>query len=209
MKNILIIIVVAIAAYFGIQYFTNQSDNVTEIKTTQNSESTIEPNTEVEVPEGAYVVQEDQSSITWEGKKVTGGHVGTVDIKSGYMTEDYQGEFVMDMTTIYTADGEAVTSHLKSDDFFSVETYPESRFVVTGYTEGSLEGELTIKGITKQVSIPAEVIFEDDTLTITSDYQMDRTDYDITFRSGSFFENLGDNLINDMFDLRVEVVAKR
>ena len=51
--------------------------------------------------------------------------------------------------------------HLKSADFFDVETYPTITFVATGFTivdEGTVEvtGDLTIKGISRSVTVPFE-----------------------------------------------------
>ena len=39
--------------------------------------------------------------------------------------------------------------------------------------------------------------------------EVDRTKYDITVRSGSFFENLGDKLVKDIFVLEMDLVADR
>lgn len=209
MKNILLIIIIAVAAYFGIQYINNQPEEV-EVETTQEVSSTSTADVEYEeAPEDAYVVQTQESSITWEGKKPAGGHVGTVDIESGYVTEDFQGVFVIDMTTIYTPESEVVTNHLKSEDFFDVEEYPNAYFKVTGYEEGVLYGDLTVRDTTKEIGVPAGVSFEGDTMVINGNYQLNRTDFGINFRSGSFFENLGDSLIEDMVDLQIEVRAQR
>lgn len=211
MKNILIIIILALVAYFGIQYYNNQKEEKTlKSESTQELETTSTTDSEYsEIPEDAYVVEPQESSITWEGKRPTRSHVGTVDIESGYLTSDYQGEFVIDMTTIYTAESDVVTNHLKSDDFFEVKQYPRAYVMITGYQEGMLQGELTIRDTTKEIQIPADVSIDDGTMIINSDYQLDRTEFGITFRSGSFFKDLGDNLIDDMVDLRIEVRAQQ
>ena len=52
-------------------------------------------------------------------------------------------------------------AHLRSDDFFAVETYPEIRFVSTSAkkvdeTNWELTGDLTIKDVTKPITIPFE-----------------------------------------------------
>lgn len=49
--------------------------------------------------------------------------------------------------------------HLRSNDFLAMETYPEITFVSTGVrqsgeTELELTGDLTIRGVTRQVTIP-------------------------------------------------------
>lgn len=47
-------------------------------------------------------------------------------------------------------------AHLKSADFFDADSHPEISFVSTGYSDGELTGDLTIKGITKSVTLEVE-----------------------------------------------------
>lgn len=47
-------------------------------------------------------------------------------------------------------------THLRSGDFFDVENTPEMTFVSTKVTDSTLEGDLTIKGITKPVVFDLE-----------------------------------------------------
>jgi len=208
MKKILIIIILGIAAYAGFQYITTtNTEEVSEVQDVQREEvSDIEFQV---IPENAYIVEPQSSSIVWEGKKPGANHVGTINISSGYLTEDYQGEFIIDMDSVSSEDGQRLINHLKGEDFFDVNQYPYARLVVSEFTQGVLQGTLAVRGITKDIEIPAIITREEDTLSIISDHSIDRTDYGITFRSGSFFENLGDSLINDLVDLNIEVSAQR
>src|SRR5680860_864438 len=81
-----------------------------------------------------------ESRVTWTGKKVTGTHTGTIQLKSGHFkVEDKKligGEFVMDMASILNSDltGEykqKLEGHLKSEDFFGVEKYPTAKLIIT------------------------------------------------------------------------------
>ena len=62
-----------------------------------------------------------------------------------------------------------------------------------------VDGVLTIKGISHPISFVLSV----DNKVATSKFTFDRSKYDVRFRSGTFFENLGDKLILDDIDLRV------
>ncbi len=47
-------------------------------------------------------------------------------------------------------------AHLKSDDFFNAETYPEMKFESTSFDGGKLLGELTIREVTKSVELDVD-----------------------------------------------------
>jgi polyisoprenoid-binding protein YceI len=105
-----------------------------------------------------------------------------------------------------------LVGHLKSDDFFSVEKHPVSKFEIKDVKHKSgnqytLTGDLTIKDITHPVSFDAAVDVKDKQLTAKGKMEVDRTLYDIKFRSGRFFSGLGDNLIYDTFTLDFDIVA--
>jgi len=46
--------------------------------------------------------------------------------------------------------------HLKSDDFFNAEGYPTLTFSGKGISDNQIQGDLTIKGVTKPVSLKAD-----------------------------------------------------
>ncbi len=68
--------------------------------------------------------------------------------------------FTADVNSVNTNNDQRDT-HLKSADFFDAQNHGEVRFVGTGYTnvhgdEYELQGELTIRGITKPVTVKVE-----------------------------------------------------
>lgn len=166
------------------------------------------------------------SKLEWVGKKVTGQHNGTVDISSGELFIDNGkltgGSFDINFGTIKVLDlqdsemNAKLTGHLKSDDFFSAEKYPTGKFVLTSVTPLSngtennytIGGNLTIKGITQPVSFPAAVKVNGDVVSAKADFKIDRTLWDVKFRSGKFYENLGDKLIDDQIELKLSISAK-
>jgi len=165
-----------------------------------------------------YTIDAAKSKITWVGKKVTGQHNGTVNLSEGTFTlkgkEISGGSFTMDMTSIKDADANArLEGHLKSDDFFSTEKFPKATFVIStieskGGDQYLVKGNLTIKGITNAIEFPATIQTTKDQLTANAKIVVDRTKFDIKFRSGNFFENLGDKAIEDNFELNVALVGK-
>lgn len=167
-------------------------------------------------------VDKSESTVVWKASKVTGAHWGYVpiadaklDYASGKITG---GSFEMDMPNLTVEDltdpksKGNLTNHLKSDDFFSVEKFKRSTFKITSAkatnaTDYTITGDLTIKGVTKPVSFPAKVAVEGNKLTATGTIKFDRTHYDIRFRSGNYFEDLGDKLIYDEVSLEVNLIA--
>lgn len=166
-------------------------------------------------------VDTTKSTIIWKGYKVTGEHTGTINLKSGALEmEDGKlvgGRFEIDMTSIKVTDLEGkwaqkLEGHLKSPDFFGVEAHPTATFVITKAapkgTPGDykIAGDLTIKGITKEIKFYAHL--SEDGKTATVKITVDRTDFDVRYGSGSFFDNLGDKTIYDEFDLEVTLVTE-
>jgi polyisoprenoid-binding protein YceI len=164
------------------------------------------------------------SSINWGAKKVTGTHAGTVPLESGTLVVDNDklkgGSFVADIKSLVVTDvtdkemNGKLTNHLKSDDFFSVEKHPQAKLVISSVTPKSagvydVTGKLTIKGITQDVKFPATVKADAKKVTANAKVAIDRTKYDIKFRSTNFFENLGDKAIENDFTLDVTLVANK
>lgn len=184
-----------------------------------------------EKPENAIVktIDKDKSTIAWEGSKMVGSsHDGTIDIKSGelYIVDDVLvgGKVFIDMTKIVVLDIEnpsmnaKLKNHLKSDDFFSVEKFPEAYFDMAqisqienaGNDEHNyrIKGNLTIKGITHGIAFPAFVSINNNELRAKADFSFDRALFDVRFGSGKFFDNLGDNLIKDEVLIGINVLAE-
>ena len=159
----------------------------------------------------------DKSKILWLGERIGNKHTGTVKMKSGWLTlkenKITSGEFLIDMNTIEEDNkNQKLTSHLKSDDFFGVEKFPESKLVIRGSTpldkgSGIVSGDLTIKGITSPVEFKTAMKKAEDGMWFYSNIIIDRTKYDVRFGSGSFFENLGDRTIFDEITFKVSLLV--
>ncbi|MBI1224532.1 MAG: YceI family protein [Bacteroidetes bacterium] len=170
-----------------------------------------------------HSVDTNASNIVWKGYKVTGEHTGNVKIKSGSLQMQdgilKGGSFDIDMNSITSTDLQGdmagkLIGHLKSDDFFGVANHPTAKFVITRAlpqdTKGNYKiiGNLTIKETTKEVKFLANVANTNGKPTATGKITIDRSEFDVKYGSGSFFDGLGDKTIYDDFDLQVNLVTK-
>jgi len=175
-------------------------------------------------PNFNYNVDVAASTVQWTGYKVTGKHAGTIKVKNGNLVYNNGkltgGSFALDMGSITCTDlsGEMagkLVGHLQSDDFFGTAKFPTSSFVITRAiptdSKGNYKiiGNLTIKKTTKEIRFPAQVTEANGLVTATGKITVDRSDFDVRYGSGSFFDNLGDKTIYDDFDLQVNIVAKK
>ncbi len=170
----------------------------------------------------------EKSTFGWVGKKVTGQHNGVISITSGQVTVAGNsvtgGTFVVDMTTIKDLDIKddkdraKLERHLKSADFFEVETYPTATFVISSVTplspgeqdaNHSVTGDLTIKGITHSITFPASIQETETGYSATADFTVDRSRWNVRYGSGSFFKGLGDKLIHDDFEVSLDLAFDR
>ena len=172
----------------------------------------------VATADNIYNIETAQSQITWTGREVsTSYHYGTLDFVSGNFEISngaiVNGEFIVDMTSINNQDMEGdskarLEGHLKSDDFFSVESYPTASISINSselISDGkwNVSADLSIKGFTHPVNF--EMISSEDGWS--ANLVFDRSKYDVRFRSGSFFENLGDKLIYDDIELSINLTT--
>ena len=164
------------------------------------------------------------SEITWAGSRPGKTHNGTLSISDGnFVFEDGKlasGDFTLNMNTIKVLDikpgsmNTKLVNHFNSADFFDVTNHPKGKFQITGSEakDGKtlVKGKLTLKGITNDVSFLADVSMTDDTVVLKSgEFKIDRTKWDIKFRSGSYFDGLKNKLIYDDITITVNVTAKK
>lgn len=158
------------------------------------------------------------SSIAWLAKKVTGEHNGTVGISAGALNVDGNkligGNFTIDLKTIKNLDltdpayNQKFVGHISSGDFFEVEKFPTASFVITKVAGNQVTGNLTVKGITKSITFPAEIAVKGGKVTAKATITIDRTDFNIRYGSKKFFESIGDKAIFDDFALTVSLVSE-
>ncbi len=161
----------------------------------------------------------DKSTLKWTGEQITTKtHFGSLKFKSGNITFENEiissGKFLVDMTSLLVEDlqgnyKQRLEGHLKSDDFFSVEKFNESSLTIVSSSKNDsgldVNGNLTIKGITLPIKFKLEDLgMGQEEVRWKGVLTFDRSKYNVRFRSGSFFQNLGDKLILD--EIRIETL---
>ena len=165
------------------------------------------------------LIDVENSKIKWIGEELSGkNQYGSLKFKKGNLNLNngviISGNFIVDMKTINVEDlqggsKQRLEGHLRSDDFFSVEKFSEAIFeakspAAVNKKEGiqTLNGNLTIKGITH----PAKIEIDDNW---SAKLVFDRSKYDVRFRSGNFFQNLGDKLIYDEIAINAKIAFEK
>jgi polyisoprenoid-binding protein YceI len=172
--------------------------------------------------EEKFAVDLEKSSMEWLCKKVGGQHNGTVKIKEGSLIFDGNnlkgGTFTMDMTTIKVLDApdnKRLIDDILSGNFFMVEQHPTSTFTITkvtpsGADQVDITGNLTVKGITKPVTFSSSIRKQGNVVAaVAKGIRVDRTKFDITFRSKTFFATIGDRAVDDEFELSINLIARK
>jgi polyisoprenoid-binding protein YceI len=179
--------------------------------------------------DGIYRIDPSVSVLEWTGRNINNRHFGRIPFKGGefaIVEENLRhGEVTLDMTGITNLDLQdedyrrLLEFHLKSEDFFDVGRFPVATITAGGWkrmagaTPGTpnymVQGSLTIKGVTRPVSFPATVAPQDDgSLKVQAAFDIDRTDWNISYGSGKLFEKLGMHLVHDRIDIELFVVAR-
>mgnify|MGYP001293632241 FL=1 len=166
----------------------------------------------------------NNSTVIWTGSKPTGSHTGNVSIKSGYLTFDHGrlvgGNFTIDMTSITCTDIEKESKnkyfvdHLKDEDFFDVTEFPEANLNIKkvkrlNAQEYEMSGEMTIKGITNDLTFTSEVKLTGNSYVAIAKIIIDRTKYGVEYKSANVFKNLGDKFIYDEIEFDIFLVSEK
>ncbi|GAB0157292.1 YceI family protein [Chryseobacterium sp. Alg-005] len=187
---------------------------------------TSENNEVTTTKEGAqYTVDTLNSKVEWKGYKVfkseSTSHFGTIKFESGDVTVKdgklESGKFVADMGSLTSVDLKddaeqlgKLNGHLKSGDFFEVEKFPTASYEITKVTPAAqgdyntlLDGNLTIKGITKPTQFKANVAVKDGEVSIaTEPKDIMREEFGVKFQAPA--EN---GVIKDEVTLQISIKA--
>lgn len=173
-----------------------------------------------------YMIDTKESVLMWEGSMVFGfgeKSRGYVYISKGELMIEKDslvgGIAEIDMNTIEYGDKQnknTPVNHLKSPDYFDVEKFPISTFSITKVESVNVRsrtikviGNLTIKGVTNPITIPAEIEVKEGIVKANGKVIVDRTQWGIRYRSGKFYDDLADNAVSDDFEIQMKIVAKK
>jgi len=196
---------------------------------TSDDSSTTETATGSTSTGDAYKIDAPRTELKWMAFKPGGTHYGVVPVTGGtiYVTDGNITGGTIDINMsgleVQGMEGEMkdnLQGHLrgtipgKEEDFFNVGKYPGATFTIISSTKlendpvgtHMINGNLTIKDITKPVSFKATIDLASGTAmkATTEPFVIDRTLWDIKYKSKKFFADLKDDFIND--EIKIEII---
>jgi len=171
-------------------------------------------------------INTDKSNIKWEASKSDGSsHYGNIQMLNGIVTLDNNqiigGNFIIDMNSIVctdikdTSSNQYLISHLKSEDFFSTSSFPEASMNIitvkkineTNIDNYLITADLTILDQTHSLEFLSSIIIKKGIAMAEGKISIDRAQYGIKYKSKTWYKDLGDRFINDIFYLYFSLVA--
>jgi polyisoprenoid-binding protein YceI len=168
----------------------NPADKVPKAEVSSNTNATTAATAQPAGESRSYVFGPENSSIEFVGSKVTGHHNGGFKKFSGQLNAQGNqlastGNKVEIETASLYADNDKLTDHLKTPAFFDVAKFPTSTFETTAITangtNSTVTGNLTLHGVTKQISFPATIQVSPESINVDADFSINRMDFDVKF----------------------------
>ena len=173
-----------------------------------------------------FEIDDKKSSIQWKGTKSTGSyHDGLISVDNSILNIDdnnmlLNGTIIIDMNSIICTDiqdkesNSYLVKHLKNDDFFSTEFFPKSILTINKVTpikddNYSVAADLTIKDQTHPIDFIANIIIKDDIGLASGKIEINRAQYNVKYKSQSWYPDIGDRFINDIFELYFTLLATK
>jgi polyisoprenoid-binding protein YceI len=174
-----------------------------------------------------YTLDTTASIMQWEGYEGLSlgksEHNGTLKINAGNISIvnaiPVAGKFSISINSLKVDDipasksGNAkLTKHLLGADFFDAAKYPEAAFEITnafanGTDSMNITGNLTLKGVSKSITIPAYVKMSENVFTATTPkFYISRKDWGMHYRSEN---SLGDEMIRNEMGVIINLTAKK
>ncbi len=178
----------------------------------------------------SFIVDTSASSVRFTGHGVGKNHPGTFQLSSGQVNladnKISGGEFIiniksMDMEQKEAMFEEKLKPHLLSGDFFDAEKFETARFVITkvepykadnsdtSIIEGAnfnVSGNFTLKDATKNITFPARIDLDKNTVRAKANFDIDRTQWQMNYGND---KTLGDKFISETVNINLNILAKK
>ncbi len=139
---------------------------------------------------GSWTLDPARTSVTFHTKAMWVLNVtGTINAVNGTATLGGDGSLA---ATVELAAASVNTknakrdAHLRTSDFFDVETYPTMTFAATtarptGPGKADINGEFTVVGQSRAVTVPASYVVANNIVTITAKLDIDRSQWGLSW----------------------------
>jgi polyisoprenoid-binding protein YceI len=170
-----------------------------------------------------YSTLGDHNHVDWKAWHLakTGERSGSVMIQSAEISVNEGalagGKFVFDLANLTvtnfgedTVQNEKLRGHLTSGDFFLTDSFPTATFEITsvdtmsGDFNSKISGNLTIKGISKNISFNANVEITEAAVSMTSEsFEVNREDWGLTYNAEGTVGVAADYLISKEIEFTI------
>ncbi|WP_025762357.1 YceI family protein [Dyadobacter tibetensis] len=178
-------------------------------------------------PVKTYQLREQESVAEWKGYLRTGYfNEGSIGVRSESLTVSDQvitgGTFTLPLSSLVNFNlpnedlKQELIHHLQSPDFFNMALHPTMKFKISGlspYTGSGedvvsganyeVKGDLSILGITHEISFPAKIVFKGDDFTVEGLVKVDRTKWGILY--GTDESQPAENIIEKVIDIHLKL----
>jgi polyisoprenoid-binding protein YceI len=197
-------------------------EQAAEISTTPITTDTVPRETTPQIIVDTFKIETEASEVKWTGSKAVGkSHSGFIRLKNGWLGLSegklVNGEITVDMTNIVNLDLKTdkektmLVNHLKSKDFFVVDSFPTAHFVITSATDSTVTGDLTIKKTTNVITFPysMKILGSSDMIVQSEKFAIDRTKWGVIYNATSMASVAKENIISDLMELQISLTAAK
>ncbi|MEU3751564.1 YceI family protein [Streptomyces olivoreticuli] len=170
---------------------------------------------------GTWKVDPGHAEVGFVGRhfmltKVRGRFTGVeASVEIGERPEESRVTAVIDMASVDSGD-KTRDDHLRSGDFFDVEKHPKAAFASTSVTwqgsKGTMTGDLTIKGVTRPVTLDVDYLgyardpWNNDRAVFSAHGKVNREDWGLTWNMAL---EAGGILVSKEIELTLEIETIR
>lgn len=178
----------------------------------------------------SFTADTSSSRIRFTGHGVGKNHPGVFKLSSGTVAVSGEqitgGNFVINIKSMELEEkggmfDEKLRPHLMSGDFFDADKFGTAKFEITKvepYTPGAndtsiidganvrISGNFTLKDITKNISFPARVDLDGNTLKAKGNFDIDRRQWNMNYGND---KTLGDKFISETVNIELDLEARK